>query len=166
MTASPSPRRALAASEVTRDRNAYAFATEVRVRLAETDAVGIVFFGSFSTYMDVGRMDYLNHLGLDRHGGQVRGLIPGAVVDAHLSFHSPARYNDILTLHVRIAHLGETSYTFHCLITDKKQPRVVATGCLTLVWLDDAFRPVPLPASFREAVQAFEGSQLGRSADA
>lgn len=145
---------------VTTDRNAYSFSTEVRVRLAETDAVGIVFFGSFSTYVDVGRMDYLNHLGLSRYGGAVRDLIPGAVVDVHLSFHSPARYNDVLLIHVRIAKLGRTSYTFHMLITDKQRPRVVATGSLTLAWLDGDFRPIPLPEDFRKAIQLFEGEHL------
>jgi acyl-CoA thioester hydrolase len=165
MAPSARRQRSVPVQDVTLDRNAYSFSTEVRVRLAETDAVGIVFFGSFSTYMDVGRMDYLNHLGLDRYGGHVRGLIPGAVVDTHLSFRSPARYNDILTLHVRIAHLGDTSYTFHFLITDKKQPRVVATGHLTLVWLDESFRPLALPDAFRQSVEAFEGARLqsGRS---
>lgn len=141
---------------VTHDRNAYPFTTEVRVRLAETDAVGIVFFGSFATYLDVGRMDYLNHLGLAKYGGPVRDLIPGAVVDAHLSFLSPARYNDILAIHVRVANLGRTSYTFHCLITDKRSPRVVATGRLTLVWLDAAFHPAPLPDDFRNAIETFQ----------
>ena len=141
---------------VTLDRNAYAFATEVRVRLAETDAVGIVFFGSFATYMDVGRMDFLNHLGLERYGGAVRDLIPGAVVNAQLAFHSPAKYNDILLIHVRVAHLGESSYTFHFLIMDKNRPRVVATGSLTLVWLDAAFRPTALPSDFRDTIAAFQ----------
>jgi acyl-CoA thioester hydrolase len=147
-------------ADITRDRNAYHFMTEVRVRLAETDAVGIVFFGNFATYMDVGRMDYLNHLGLSHYGGPVRDLIPGAVVAAELAFHSPARYNDILLIHARIVRLGRTSYTFHMLITDKKQPRVVATGTLTLVWLDAEFAPQPLPEDFRRAIEQFEGSEL------
>jgi len=143
---------------VTNDRNAYPFQTEVRVRLSETDAVGIVYFGSFSTYMDVGRMDYLNHLGLTRLDGPVRDLIPGAVVHASLSFHSPARYNDILVLHVRVAHIGRTSYTFHFLIQDKRSPRAVATGQLTLAWLGQDFKPMPIPDEFRSAIEAFEGS--------
>ena len=147
-------------SDVTHDRNDYAFTTEVRVRLSETDAVGIVYFGSFSTYMDVGRMDYLNHLGLQKHGGTVRDLIPGAVVATALSFCAPARYNDILLVHVRLARIGRTSYTFHFLILDKRLPKVVATGSLTLAWLDAAFRPVRIPDDFRAAVRAFEGARL------
>lgn len=144
----------------TLDRNAYAFQTEVRVRLSETDAVGIVFFGSFSAYMDVGRMDYLNNLGLQRLDGRVRDLIPGAVVAAHVEFRAPARYNDIVLLHVRMARLGRTSYTFHFLMTQKRTRDIVALGQLSLVWLDAEFRPVPLPDEFRRAVLAFEGPNV------
>lgn len=146
--------------DITLDRNAYNFQTEVRVRLSETDAVGIVFFGSFSAYMDVGRMDYLNNLGLSSMDGHVRDLIPGAVVRAHLDFRSPARYNDILLIQVRIARLGQSSYTFHFLMSQKRTRDVVAQGELTLVWLDERFRPVPLPEAFRKAIVEFEGPQL------
>ncbi len=145
---------------ITRDLNAYRFHTEVRVRLSETDAVGIVFFGSFSTYMDVGRMDYLENLGLPTFEGTVRDLVPGAVVHASADFHSPAHYNDVLAVHVRVVHLGRTSYTFHFLISDRKRPRVVATGRLTLAWLDDDFKPIRIPAAFRDAIAAFEGDNV------
>ncbi len=142
---------------ISQDKNDYHFTTEVRVRLSETDAVGIVYFGNYATYMDVGRMDYLNQLGLPHYGGPVRDLIPGAVVSAAQDFYNPARYNDILLIHVRCAKVGKTSYTFHYLITDKRRPRVLATGAVTLVWLDANFLPTPIPDDFRAAVQAFEG---------
>lgn len=149
--------------EVTRDRNAYNYQTEVRVRLSETDAVGIVFFGSFATYMDVGRMDYLSHLGLSRLDGRVRDLIPGAVVRNAANFHAPARYNDVLVINVRLAAIGNTSYTFHFLIENKRDREVVATGELTLAWLDDAFRPQRVPEEFREVVRKFEGPRLSET---
>ncbi len=145
---------------VTRDLNAYRFHTEVRVRLSETDAVGIVFFGSFSTYMDVGRMDYLENLGLPSFEGTVRDLVPGAVVHASADFHSPAHYNDVLQVHVRAVRMGRASYTFHFLMSDRKRPRIVATGELTLAWLDEQFRPTPIPAAFRDAIVAFEGDNV------
>jgi acyl-CoA thioester hydrolase len=139
-----------------RDLNEYGFSTELRVRLSETDAVGIVFFGSFASYFDVGRMDYLAHLGLDKMHGTIRDLIPGAVVHQEAHFHSPARYKDILVMRVRIVKVGESSYTFHFLVEQKRDRMVVATGSLTLVWLDDQFRPMTIPNEFREAVNRFE----------
>lgn len=145
---------------ISRDLNHYGYSTEIRVRLSETDAVGIVFFGSFALYFDVGRMDYLGHLGLHRLDGPVRDLIPGAVVHQEVNFHSPARYNDILVVHTRIARIGGTSYTFHFLINDKRSRRTVATGELTLAWLDEAFRPIAVPDTFRRVVREFEGPNL------
>lgn len=147
--------------DITSDRNAYKFQTEVRVRLSETDAVGIVFFGSFATYMDVGRMDYLNNLGLTgMSSGPVPDLAPGAVVRSAINFHAPARYNDVLVISVRVARIGRTSYTFHFFMAQKRTGQRVATGALSLVWLDEAFQPVPVPVRFREAVRAFEGPHL------
>ena len=145
------------------DRNLYGFQTEVRVRLSETDAVGIVFFGSFATYFDVGRMDYLAHLGLQKYGGVIKDLIPGAVVRQEVTFSHPARYNDELTLHVRIAELGNTSYTFHFLVTHKRNRTLVAKGSLTLVWLNESFRPTELPEEFKKVIVDFEGPALSKA---
>lgn len=144
------------AQEISRDRNDYRFQTELRVRLAETDAVGIVFFGSFAGYMDVGRMDYLENLGLSERYGNA-SLIPGAVVAAETRFHAPARYNDRLLIDVRMAHVGDTSYTFHFVISQRRSRALLATGAMTLVWLDDAFRPIRVPDGFREVIRRFEG---------
>ena len=154
-------RRPHSVSSVSDNRGSYGFSTEIRVRLSETDAVGIVFFGSFSAFFDVGRMDYLAHLGLHTMDGAVRDLIPGAVVHQEVSFASPARYNDELVVHVRIAALGRTSYTFHFLVTNKRSRETVARGSLTLVWLDEAFLPIELPGAFTEVVREFEGELLG-----
>ena len=46
------------------DNSAFHFSTDIRVRLPETDAMGIVFHGNFFTYLEVGRVDYLRNLGL------------------------------------------------------------------------------------------------------
>ena len=143
---------------IEKDPSSYRYKTRIRVRLSETDAVGIVFFGSFSSYMDVGRMDYLNHLGLTAHDGPVKDLAPGAVVSSHLSFEKPALYNDELDIHVRVQNLGRSSYTFHFLVRRPKDSATIATGALTLVWLNDTFRPIEIPKAFRDRVEEFESA--------
>jgi acyl-CoA thioester hydrolase len=150
-------------SDISLDLNAYGFTTEVRVRLSETDAVGVVYFGSYAPYFEVGWMDYLAHLGLHTFDSPVRDLVPGAVLRHEAQFHAPARYNDTLCLHVRIAHLGQTSYTFHFVLTQHRDGGLVASGLLHMVWLDETFSPISLPARFRNAVTEFEGPRLAPS---
>ena len=59
-------------------------------------------------------------------------------------------------MHVRISNIGETSYTFQFLVNNKRDRRLVATGTMTMVWLDDTFNPVRVPDEFRAVVDAFE----------
>ena len=140
--------------------SAYGFSTDVRVRLSETDAVGIVFFGTYAHYFDIGRMDYLAHLGLNQHSGAVRDLIPGVVVGHDVRFTTPARYNDVLAVFVRLAAIGSTSYTFHLKIVNKRTRASVAEGSLPLVWMNTDQQPIRVPESFRTVVREFEGSHL------
>lgn len=146
---------------ITEDRNLYGFQTEITVRLDETDAVGVVFFGRFANYMDVGRMDYLAHLGLQRQGGSIRDLIPGMVVHQEVHYRSPARYNDVLLVHVRVVAIGNTSYTFHFLISQKRSRQTVAVGSITLIWMNPEWLPTAVPTDFRQVVEEFEGAYMG-----
>ena len=142
---------------VSKNPEDYRFKTQVRVRLPETDAVGIVYFGNYSVYMDVGRMDYLEQLDLPREDWPIKDLVPGAVVSNSLNYHAPARYNDVIDVHVKIANLGGSSYTFHVLFTRGEAQTILATGQLTLVWLDENFEVIQMPDEFRDPIQAYEG---------
>ena len=145
---------------VSTDLNDYRFRTSLRVRLSETDAVGVVFFGSFSQYMDLGRMDYLDALGLDGVAGRATAMPPGVVVRSSVDFKSPARYRDSLDVNVRISEFGTSSYTWEFLFRDQRSPRVVALGSMVQVWVNADLKPEPLPKEFREQVGAFEGRSL------
>jgi acyl-CoA thioester hydrolase len=138
----------------------YHFSTEVRVRLPETDAMGIAFHGHFFTYMDVGRMDYLRNLGLIEGNKPIRD-VPSVVVRSSCNFKSPARFDDPLVVHVRIAEIGRTSFRFEFRIVHKKENRLVAEGESVHVAVDPStWRPIPVAESFRAAIRGFEGSSL------
>lgn len=136
------------------------FSTEVRVRLPETDQFGIAFHGWFFTYMDVGRMDYIRNLGLGG-GGDPWKEFSNVVVRASCDFRSPARFDDLLVVHVRIAEIGRTSFRFEFVVKHRRENRVAAQGESVHVALDHAsFKPVPVPEEFRKAVRRFEGASL------
>lgn len=141
-------------------RDAFHFSTDIRVRLSETDAFGIVFHANFYVYFDVARMDYLRNLGM---GNFVRPISDASSVIAHASadFRSPARFDDLLVVHARVCEIGNTSFTFEFLIMNKSENRLVAEGRTVQVVLDEkTWKPTRVPEEFRRKVRAFEGAGL------
>jgi acyl-CoA thioester hydrolase len=149
------------------------FSTELRTRLPETDAMGIVFHGYFFTYMEVGRMDYLRNLGLADSGsssplsGPARPIkdFENLVARATCNFRSPARFDDPLVIGVRVAEIGHTSFRFEFRIVHKRENRLIAEGESVHVAIDPAtWRPMEVPQSFREVIRRFEGTSLDERA--
>lgn len=138
------------------EKSAYHFNTEVRVRLPETDAMGIVFHGNFFTYLEVGRVDYLRNLGLSEGIRPIKDF-ENVVVSAHLDFKAPARFDDPLIIDVRVAEIRHASFTFKFRIRHKGRNRVVAEGTTTHCAIDDDFQPMAVPEYFRETITSFEG---------
>lgn len=136
---------------------AFNFSTEVRVRLPETDAFGIVFHGYFFTYFDVARMDYLRNLRALDWISPTKGMA-NVIVSTKADFRSPARFDDVLVVHAGITRFGRTSYTFEFRVTHKGENRLVAEGSSVHVVLDAlTWRPIPVPDEFRKVVGAYEG---------
>ena len=82
-----------------------------------------------------------------------------------MTYRAPAFYGETLAVETRVVALGRTSFTMEHRITaaDSRygQARLVATAGSVLVTYDyTASRPIPLPASLVEAVEAFEGVGL------
>ena len=139
--------------------SAFRFSTEVRVRLPETDAFGIVFHGFYYTYFDVARMDYLRALGL-RDTLRPAGTT-SVIAHASADFRSPARYDDVLVVFARVSNFGRTSFTTQFEIRHKAEGRLVAQGRTVHVTLDDkTWKPIPVPEAFRITVREFEGNSL------
>lgn len=143
----------------TADRDQFNFSTELRVRLPETDAFGIVFHANFFVYFDVARVDYLRNLDALQYIS-VANERNNALVHADADFHSPARFDDELVVRARISALGKSSFTFEFLASNKKENRPVASGRTTLVVLDEKWTPSPIPNEFRQAVHRFEGKNV------
>lgn len=133
----------------------FRFSTEVRVRLPETDAFGVVYHGYYFTYFDVARMDYLRAIGLMDvvKAGRASNLI----VHASADFKTPGRFDEVLVVHARVCEIGRTSFTFEFRV-DRPDGSLVATGRSVHVAVDQkTLRPVPVPDELRRAVRSFEG---------
>ena len=141
----------------------FRYSSEIRVRLPETDALGVVYHGYFLTYFDVARMDYLRGLGLLEQFRSGESL--NLVVHASADFRSPARFDDVLVVHVRVRKIGDSSVTFDFRVDQKADGRLVAEGRSVHSFIDSkTWAPHRVPEEFRAAVRAFEGGELEEKA--
>lgn len=134
----------------------YHFNTTVKVRLPETDAMGIVFHGNYFTYLEVGRVEYLLNLGLAEGLRPIRDF-ENVVVNAHLDFKSPARLHDVLSIDVCTQEIRHSSFTFAVRIRHKSENRLIASGWTTHCAIDENFNPIEVPESFRSTISKYEG---------
>src|SRR5258707_14475803 len=84
------------------------FVHELRVRYAECDPQNIVFNANYLVYFDVAFTE-LWRAAVGPWQEMVDRGVDAVVAEANVRFRSPARFDDVLALHCRIARLGTTS---------------------------------------------------------
>lgn len=124
----------------------FKFCFPFRVRYAETDAQGIVFFAHYLTYFDTAINEYLRDLphnyiehvkqtGTDFH-----------VVKVTVEFFAPSHFDDEIEVCVRTGRIGRSSLTFFIEIFPKNSETTLVKG--KVVWVNtdqNTHKSVPLP---------------------
>ncbi|HEX3528852.1 MAG TPA: thioesterase family protein [Thermoanaerobaculia bacterium] len=121
--------------------------TQRKVEFADTDMVGIVHFARFFVFMETAEHELLASLGtpvLFADGGRSIGW---PRVSVACDYFAPARFGDVLDIHVQVMKKGRSSLTYQIDIARQGQP--IARGRLTTVCciLDDpgGVRAIPIP---------------------
>ncbi len=128
--------------------------TNIRVRYADTDQMGFVYYGNYARFYEIGRVETLRHLGLSYKELEASG-IQMPVYDLHSRFIRPARYDDQLTIRVTIPQLPKTRFLFAYEIFNQ-DGLLLNTGQTTLVFLRmDTGRPGAAPDNLIEAIKPF-----------
>ena len=85
--------------------------TIIRVRYAETDAMGIVHHAVYPVWMELGRSDLLRQLGQGYAEWEAQGVMM-AVSELKLTYRAPARYDELVTVRTRVKHGGRRKVVF------------------------------------------------------
>ena len=116
--------------------------SEIRVRYAETDAMGVAHHATYPVWFEVGRTDLMHALGLPYAGVEARGyylMLSGLNVE----YRRAARYDDVLTLVTRVASVRSRTLTFTYEVL--KGDELLATGETRHIATDKSYRPARLP---------------------
>ena len=131
------------------------FRTTRRVDFADTDVAGIVHFSNFFRYMEAAEVAFLRELGLSvqmPYEGMELGF---PRVSASCDFVRPARFDDLLTIAVRVENVGRKSitYVFEFFRDDELLARGRVTSVCCRVSPDRSFESIEIPASLRARLE-------------
>ena len=71
---------------------------EVRVRYAETDQMGVVYYANYLVWFEIGRVEFLRSLGFDYKQMEIEDGCILPVVEASCRYKAPARYDDVILI--------------------------------------------------------------------
>ena len=124
----------------------YDFSHRLRVRFAETDAMGIVHHSRYLPMMEEARVAYLRHIGHPYSEIRAAGIDMN-VLEAWCRYRRPLVFDDVVDVHVRLAAVERASFQMGYLLTVDGEERATGVTAHGAVTLDG--RPTRLPAWLR-----------------
>ncbi len=132
----------------------YTFETKIRVRYAETDQMGFVYYGNYATYYEVARVEALRALGITYKSLEAKGiLLP--VLENYSKFILPARYDDHLTVKLILEKMSGSRLSFAYEVFNEEK-KLINLGKTTLVFISrDTGKPIEAPDFLVEKLKPF-----------
>ncbi|HEY1766989.1 MAG TPA: thioesterase family protein [Terracidiphilus sp.] len=131
--------------------------TQVRVRYAETDQMGIVYYANYLVWFELGRVELLRSLGLTYSQLESSHSLILPVVDAHCRYRAPARYDDEILIETTPSLLRGSVLKFAYRILRKApqggEHELLAEGDTVHVVCDAQLRRKPLPPAYEIALR-------------
>lgn len=135
------------------------FHTTLRVRWADCDAQGIVYYPVYLTWVEVALSDYCRHLGFRLYHLAELNLFDTVTARAAITYKAPARLDDLVEVYARAARVGNTSITFAYEMYRQGEAPLLAQAEVVYVSYDNkAQRPRRTPEEVREVFSHFEAT--------
>lgn len=129
--------------------------TKIRVRYAETDQMGYVYYGNYAAYYEVGRVEMLRQLSFSYREMEQSGVMMPV---AHLStnYLLPAKYDELLTVKVKISDFPTAAKMVFGYEIINEEAQLINTGETTLVFVDmKSNRPCRIPEKLAELLRPY-----------
>lgn len=130
----------------------------LRTRYAETDQMGVVYYGNYPQYLELGRVEWLRAIGLTYKEMEAEGIMM-PVVSLQIQYKKPALYDELITIRTKLKDLPSTKIEFDYEILNEKG-ELLSTANTILVFVDaKTFRPIRCPEKVLDLIRgAREGA--------
>lgn len=129
--------------------------TQVRVRYAETDQMGVVYHSNYFPYFESARAESIRQLGFTYADMEKMGVIM-PVVDVHCRYLRPAVYDDLLTIKTMLKELPlHHKIEFHHEVYNEKE-ELLAVGKIILYFMEaHSMKRTTMPPVLLEKLQSY-----------
>ena len=126
---------------------------KIRVRYTETGRMGYAHHGDYYNWFDIAKQDFLKKYGLTYKDIEDAGYFFPPVKD-ECRFKNPARYDDELTIRMRVTELGTIKVAFEYEVVREKDMKIIALASAIHAFVDKNFKPVAIKHAFPELYRA------------
>jgi acyl-CoA thioester hydrolase len=122
--------------------------TRFRVRYAETDQMGVVYYANYLIWMEVGRVEFCKSAGFNYLDMEMEDSILMAVAECHCRYLAPARFDDEIVVKTWIEQANPRIVTFAYEMRLADDAKKLATGHTRHILVDRQFRRARLPEKY------------------
>ena len=130
--------------------------TEVRVRYAETDQMGIVHHANYLVWFELGRSEFCRARGFSYKDMEEKDNALMVVAESYCRYKSPAYYEDVLTIRTQISEVRSRSVRFLYEIHRASDEVLLAEGETLHLVTDENKKVRILPEIYKEMLLAEE----------
>lgn len=124
--------------------------TTLRVRYAETDQMGVVYYANYLVWFEVGRTEFCRQHGFEYRDMERDDGLGIIVAEARCRYKAPARYDDEILVKTCLRAVKKRVLIFGYQIFRQADNHLLAEGETTHVIVNRERRPCPLPEKYRE----------------
>lgn len=128
--------------------------TQLRVRYAETDQMGYVYYGNYAMYFEVARVEAMRSAGFSYREMEENGVMM-PVLESYIKYLKPGKYDELLTIKTSIPELPGVRIRFEYQVFNE-QMELITEGWTTLAFLKkESHQPTRPPRNLLDLLNSF-----------
>jgi len=130
--------------------------TTLRVRYAETDQMGVVYYANYFVWCEIGRVEFFRQLGYDYKRMEMEDDCHLPVVEANCRYRAPARYDDEVAIETSVTALRShvIKFRYRILRAQPEGEQLLAEAETVHITVDKTMRKRRLPEKHFRAIEA------------
>ena len=125
--------------------------TKIRVRYKETDSMGVVYYGNYLTFFEVGRNEFMRHIGFPYSGLEADGYVL-VVTEACAKYHSNVGYDSQITVKTKITDVRKVRVRFEYEVVDEDS-RLLVSGHTVHAFMNSLLKPTRILPEIKEVME-------------